>query len=165
LRYFENLAQNRFQIRAPIGTFQEIIFMDDQLIDQKLEEALKLKDDGKSYTDIRNHFKDELSAETISYIIRLVDEFVIEETRITEEIKKAKFKMYLGLAAAAISALLIYKFYINGALSGAMSILAYLPMIFALYLMWKGYKEEQILKKTSPEIDDSKFRMKRRNKK
>lgn len=138
--------------------------MDGQDINQKLQEALKLKDDGKSYSDIRNHFKNELSEETISYIIRLVDEFVIEENRIREEIKKAKFKMYFGLIAFWVSALLMYKFYINDSLSGAISLLAYLPMAFALYLLWKGYKEEHVLKKTAPEIDDSKFRMKRREK-
>lgn len=136
--------------------------MNDQEIDQKLQEALKLIEDGKSYSDIRNHFALELSPEAISYIIRLVDEFVIEENRIIEEIKKAKFKMYLGLVALGISTFLLYKFYINDALSGARGLLAYLPMAFALYLLWKGYREEKILKKTSPEIDDSKFRMKRR---
>ena len=72
--------------------------------------------------------------------------------------------MYVGLAAFGISAFLIYKFYINDALTGSMSLLAYLPMVFALYLSWKGYKEELILKKTEPEIDDTKFRMKRRKK-
>ena len=139
--------------------------MDDQIIDQKLQEALKLFDDGKSYTDIRNHFKGALKEETISYIIRLVDEFAIEENRINAEIKKAKFKMYLGIAAFGISALLIYKFYVEEALYGFGSLLAYLPMAFALYLLWKGYNEELNLKKSRPEIDDSKFRMKRRKKK
>lgn len=138
--------------------------MSDQAIDQKLQEALELIDKGKTYTDIRKHFKDELSDEAISYIIRLADEFVIEENRIKGDIKKAKFKTYLGMAAAGISAILIYKFYVNEALSGAISLLAYLPMIFSLFLVWKGYKEEQILKKSSPEIDDSKFRMKRSTK-
>ena len=138
--------------------------MDDQLIDQKLQEALKLHDEGKSYTDIRNHFKAELDEETIAYIIRLVDEFAIEENRISEDIKKAKFKIYIGLAAFAISTLIIYKFYVNNSLTGTMSLLAYLPMVFALYLLWKGYKEELSLKKTEPEIDDTKFRMKRRKK-
>ena len=138
--------------------------MDDKVLDQKLQEALALHDEGKSYTDIRNHFKLELDNETISYIIRLVDEFVLEENRISAEIKKAKFKMYIGLVSFGLAALLIYKFYVNDALIGTMSLLAYLPMVFAIYLLWKGYKEELILKKTSPEIDDTKFRMKRRKK-
>lgn len=138
--------------------------MDDQVIDQRLQEALKLHEEGKSYAEIRNHFSNELDDEMIAYIIRLVDEFVIEENRISEEIKKAKFKMYLGLVAFGISALLIYKFYTNDALTGTMSLLAYIPMVFALYLLWKGYKEEIILKKTEPEIDDTKFRMKKRKK-
>lgn len=139
--------------------------MDDQDIDQQLQEALKLKDDGKSYSDIRNHFENVLSAKKISYLIRLVDEFVIEENRINEDIKKAKFKFYVGMLAVGISAILLYSFYINGSLSGAIGLLAYLPMTFALYLLWKGYREEKILKKTAPEIDDSKFRMKRKRKK
>lgn len=138
--------------------------MDDQLLDQKLQEALVLHEEGKSYSDIRSHFKNELDNEMISYIIRLVDEFVMEENRIKEEIKKAKFKMYIGIAAFAISALIIYKFYVNDSLVGTISLLAYLPMVFAVYLMWHGYKEELILKKMSPEIDDTKFRMKRRKK-
>ena len=144
--------------------FKKIRFMDDQLIDQKLQEALKLFDEGKSYADIRDYFKAELGEETISYIIRLVDEFAIEENLIKEEIKKAKFKMYIGLAIFGFSAFLIYTFFINHALAGPLSLLAYLPMAFALFLLWKGYKEEQILKKTEPEINDSKFRMKRRKK-
>jgi len=138
--------------------------MDDQVIDQYLQEALKLHDEGKSYSDIRDFFKAELSEDTISYIIRLVDEFAMEENRINAEIKKAKFKIYLGLVAFGISALLIYNFYTNNSLTGAMALLAYLPMVFALYLLWKGYKQEQVLKKTQPEIDDTKFRMKRRKK-
>jgi len=138
--------------------------MDDQIIDKKLQEALKLHDQGKSYSEIREHFNSELDDEMISYLIRLVDEFVIEENRIVEEIKKAKFKMYVGAAAFGISALIMYKFYTNNALTGTMSLLAYLPMVFALYLLWKGYKEELLLKKTQPEIDDIKFRMKRRKK-
>ena len=138
--------------------------MDDQLLDQKLQEALKLNEGGKSYPEIRDHFKDQLDEDTIAYIIRLVDEFVIEENRISEEIKKAKFKTYVGLITFGISALLMYKFYMNNALFGSMGLLAYLPMVFALYLIWKGYKEELDLKKTDPEIDDTKFRMKRRKK-
>jgi len=138
--------------------------MDDELLDQKLQEALKLYDEGKSYAEIRSHFQSELEEGTISYIIRLVDEFAIEENQIKEDIKKAKFKMYIGMAFFAAAAFLIYKFYTNNALYGPMSLLAYLPMVFALYLLWNGYKEEHKLKKTQPEIDDSKFRMKRRRK-
>ncbi len=139
--------------------------MDDQIIKQKLEEALQLFEQGKSYTDIRNQFKSELTEDNIAYIIRLVDEFVIEENRIKEEIKKAKFKMYLGLVAFVLSAFLIYKFYTMNSLLGTQSLLAYLPMVFALYLLWNGYKEELKLKKSQPEIDDSKFKMKRSIKK
>ncbi len=139
--------------------------MADQDIDQQLQEALKLKEEGNSYSDIRNYFERELSPETISYLIRLVDEFVIEENRINEDIKKAKFKMYVGLIAFGISVFLIYTFYINETLSGTYSLIAYLPMAFALYLLWKGYSEVNTLKNTSAEIDDSKFRMKRRKRK
>ncbi|NJN25263.1 MAG: hypothetical protein HC819_04435 [Cyclobacteriaceae bacterium] len=51
------------------------------------------------------------------------------------------------------------------ALAGAIGLLAYLPMLFALYLLWRGYSEGQKLKNMQPEIDDSKFRMKRHQKK
>lgn len=147
--------------------------MDDQVIDQKLQEALKLHDEGKSYSEIRMTFQDELSDETISYIIRLVDEFVMEENRISEEIKKAKFKMHVALAAFALSCFVLYLLHSNNALSGiknqtvytAILFIQYFPVIGTLYLLWRGYKEEQVLKKTQPEIDDTKFRLKRRKKK
>ena len=136
--------------------------MDDKILDQQLQKALELHDEGKSYTDIRNHFKEELDEDMIAYLIRLVDEFELEDSRIKEEIKKAKFKMYVGLIAFGISALIIYSFYTYDSLSGTMSLLAYLPMVFSLYLLWRGYKDEIALKKIEPEIDDVKFRMKRR---
>ena len=94
----------------------------------------------------------------------MVDEFVFETNRLHIEIKKARFKTYLGLIASGVSALLIITFYIEDKLFGAISLLAYLPMAFSLFLIWKGYNEEQMLKKETPEIDDSKFRMKRRKK-
>ena len=139
--------------------------MEDKELDQKLQEALALHDKGKSYEDIRNHFSHELDDDTISYLIRLVDEFALKENQIAADIKKAKFKMQIGVVAFFLAALLMYKFYINNALGGTMGLLAYLPMIFAIYLLWKGYKDELALKKTTPEIDDTKFRMKRRKKK
>ena len=139
--------------------------MDNEELDQKLQEALALHDEGKSYSQIRNHFKLDVDDDTISYIIRLVDEFSLEEDRIKAEIKKAKFKMYVGAASFCVSALVLYIFYTKDALKGAMSLLAYLPLIFSIYLLWKGYQDEVALQKSSPEIDDTKFRMKRRGKK
>ena len=136
--------------------------MEDQEIDDLLQEALKLHEEGKSYAEIRAHFKDEHSEDLISYIIRLVDELAIEENRIKEEINKNRFKMYIGIIAFGLSSILIYKFYTNDALTGYISLLAWLPMIFSAYLLWSAYNEMHILKKTEPEIDDVKFRMKRR---
>lgn len=147
--------------------------MSDKLIEEKLQEALSLHDDGKSYNEIRRHLTPELDEGTISYIIRLVDEFAIEENRIDEDIKKAKFKMYIGLAAFIVSCFLLYILYKNQALENIsqqwmysiMVLVQYFPVAFSVYFLWKAYQEELRLKKTEPEIDDSKFRLKRRNKK
>lgn len=138
--------------------------MDDRQTDQKLQEALELFDQGYSYNDIRKHFKSELSEDDIAYIIRLTDEFALEESRIREEMKKAKFKIQLGAAALILAILLILAFDRMDALQGASALLAYLPLLFAFYLLGKGYTENIKLKKTQPEISDSKFRMKRRKK-
>ncbi len=138
--------------------------MDDQAIDQKLQEALELFDAGSSFADLRNHFQNELDDDSISYIIRLVDEFAIESGRIQEEIQKAMFKIYLGIGGCVVSTFLIFIFYQEGILGGSVGLLAYLPMIFSIYLLWKGYRMVRSLQKESPEIDDSKFRMKRRKK-
>ncbi|NJN25262.1 MAG: hypothetical protein HC819_04430 [Cyclobacteriaceae bacterium] len=70
--------------------------MEDQLIEQKLQEALTLCEQGMSYLQIRQHFQQELSEENISYLIRLVDEFVIEEDRIRAEIKNRNSKFISG---------------------------------------------------------------------
>lgn len=138
--------------------------MNDQIINQKLQEALKLFDDGNSYEEIRKYFGDSLDEESISYIIRLVDEFAIEESQVQGDIKKAKFKMTLGIVATIVSLILVYSFYINEALHGVAGILAYLSITFSIYLMWMGYKDKKRLSKITPEIDDSKFKMKRRKK-
>lgn len=146
--------------------------MDEQLIEKNLEVALALHDQGKSYTQIREHFSSELDEETISYIIRLVDEFAIEENRIQEDLKRVKFKMKIGILAFIISSLLLYTLHINRALEGitaqwifsVMMFLQYFPIAFSIYFLWKTHKEESVLKKTVPEIDDSKFRMKRKRK-
>ena len=138
--------------------------INEQLIEDKLQEALQLHDQGRTYSDIRTHFKEDLNEATISYLIRLVDEFAIEESKIQESIKKAKFKMYVGIAAFVVAVLIVYKFYTNEALQGLNNLIGFLPLIFSFYLMWKGYMEEKAYKKLEPEIDDSKFRMKRRKK-
>ncbi len=135
--------------------------MDDEFIDQKLQEALQLFEAGKNYQDIRNHFN-ELDDDSISYIIRLVDEFAIENGRIHEKKQNEKFKMYLGIGGCTVSAFLIFIFYQEDILGRSIGLLAYLPMIFSIYLLWKGYKGVQLSQKESTEIDDSKFRMKRR---
>ena len=146
--------------------------MDEQLIDEKLQEALKLHDEGKSYSDIRQHFNAELDEATISYLIRLVDDFAIEENRIEEEVKKVRFKMLIGIAAFFLSCFLLYILYTYNALSGISSqniymimvFVQYFPVLLSVYFLWKTYKEEIRLKKMEPEIDDTKFRMKRRRK-
>ncbi len=138
--------------------------MDDHVLDQKLQEALKLYDDGLSYGDIRKKFEGNLSEDSIAYIIRLVDEFAIEESKIQGDIRKAKFKITLGIVAISASLILLYSFYINEVLVGVVGIMAYLAIGFSIYLLWMGYREKIRLTKTTPEIDDSKFRMKRRKK-
>ena len=138
--------------------------INEQLIEDKLQEALQLHDQGKTYSEIRTHFKEDLDEATLSYLIRLVDEFAIEVSLIQENIKKAKFKMYIGIAAFIIAVLILYKFYVNQALQGLNNLIGFLPLIFSFYLMWKGYTEEKVYKKMEPEIDDSKFRMKRMKK-
>jgi len=147
--------------------------MDNKLIEEKLDEALALYDEGKSYTQIREHFIADLDVDTISYIIRLVDEFVIEENRIQEELKKVRFKMKIGMAAFIISCFLRYILYQNRALEGiteqwiysVMMLVQYFPVVFSVYFLWKSYQEESRLKKLEPEIDDNKFSLKRRSKK
>jgi hypothetical protein len=147
--------------------------MDNQLIEDKLNEALALHDKGKSYTQIRTHFSDELDEETISYIIRLVDEFAIEENRIKEDLKKVKFKMRIGIIAFILSAFLLYILHINRALEGitvqwiysVMMLVQYFPIAFSVYFLWKTHQEETNLKKIEPEIDDTKFKLIRRRRK
>lgn len=147
--------------------------MDNKLIQEKLDIALNLYDAGRSYAQIREHFSAELDEVTISYIIRLVDEFAIEESRIQEDLKKVKFKMKIGVIAFILSSFLLYILYKNKALEGitvqwiysVMMLVQYFPVAFSSYFLWKTHQEESRLKKVEPEIDDTKFRLKRRVKK
>ncbi len=144
--------------------------LSENIIDEKLQEALDLHDRGKSYAEIRRHFEKTLDEGAISYIIRLLDEFVIEEKRIEEEIKKVRFRKQIGIVAFVLSAFLLYLLHTNNALENittqwiysVMMLVQYFPVVFSVYYLWKARQEEMKLKKTEPEIDDSKFRLKRR---
>ncbi len=136
--------------------------IEEKKLDEKLQEALRLHEEGKSYADIRAHFNDDLEEDTIKYIIRLVDEFVLEESRVKAEIQKATHKMYFGMAVLAVSFLFIAKFYSEGSLAGIYLMLACLPFFFGLYVVWDGYKSRKTLRSTDLEIDDTKFRLKHR---
>jgi hypothetical protein len=146
--------------------------MNEKIIEDKLDEALSLYDSGKTYSEIRQHFSEELDEDTISYIIRLVDEFAIEESRIEDELKRARFKMKVGVLGFILSAFLLYILHRYQALEdittqwiySVMMLLQYFPVAFSIYFLWKTYQEELQLKKEIPEIDDSKFHLKRRRK-
>lgn len=144
----------------------------EQIFDKQLREALQLHDSGSTYADLRNHFKNKLDKDTISYIIRLVDEFVIEEGKIQENIKKAQFKMKVGLVLFGMSAFILYLLQSHNVIEKATSqfiyfslmFAQYFPIIFSVYFLWKSYQEELKYTKMEPEIDDTKFRLKRRKK-
>ncbi len=136
--------------------------IEEKQLDEKLQEALRLHEEGKSYNEIREYFSGELEEDTIKYIIRLVDEFVLEESRVKAEIQKAIHKMYFGMAVLAVSFLLIAKFYAEGSLVGIYLMLACLPLFFGLYVAWNGYKSRKTLGSKDIEIDDTKFRLKHR---
>lgn len=143
--------------------------MNKDTIDKKLQEALALHDEGKSYQAIREHFQDELDEATLAYIIRLVDEFALEESRLSQEVKKAKSKIAVGFLAVVLSCYLLliidpqegflnstsmYSFY-------ALTAIKYLPLLGALYFMFKAYRKMKYFQRLDPEIDDTKFQMKR----
>ena len=66
--------------------------MSDQAIDQKLQEAHELIDKGKTYTDIRKHFKDELSDEAISLSSGWLMNSLLKKTELREILKKQNLK-------------------------------------------------------------------------
>ena len=136
--------------------------IEEKLLDEKVQEALRLYEEGNSYDDIRAHFQETLEEDTIKYIIRLVDEFVLEENRVKAEIQKATHKMYFGQAVLTVSVLLIAKFYSEGSLVGIYLLLACLPFFFGLYVTWDAYKSRKSLRNADIEIDDTKFRLKKR---
>jgi hypothetical protein len=143
--------------------------MNSQSLQENLDDALAMYEAGSTYAQIRHHFSASMDEETISYLIRLVDEFVLEEDRLKGEIRKAGFRKKLGILALALSVFLLYGLHTYSILDeikrqwiySTMLLLQYLPVMLSAYYLWTAYREEARLRKKTVEIDDSKFRLKR----
>ncbi len=139
--------------------------METEAIDKQLETALEMYDQGKTYSDIREHMKDQkFSQDEISYIIRLVDEFALEESKNKAKIQILIYKMIFGSLLFIISVLTAIQFYNNEELSGIISYIIYIPILIALWIIWRSWKEKARLQHISPEIDDTKLRFERTRK-
>ncbi len=130
---------------------------------QFLEEAFALQEKGHSYTSIRSHFKEKgLDDETIGYLIRLIDEFVIEEEKIEANIKSQRFRILFGILVMLIGLLISYLFYVNESLQGIYLVLAVIPLASGLGIIWTSYRQLLEWRNHQPEIDDSKLKLIRR---
>lgn len=137
--------------------------MDNSKLELYLQNALDLFDEGKSFSEIRSILSEEsLDDELISYIIRLVDEFAVEQKKIEEKIRTAKLRVIFGGLVLGIGFLITYMFYLKNQLEGYFMIIAYTPIVLGLYLIWSGWKQSKKLGNFQPEIDDTKLKLKRR---
>jgi DUF438 domain-containing protein len=132
--------------------------MDENESDQLLQEVLAQLDDGKSYADIRAQLQGKADEKTISYVIRLADELIMEESRILAEHKKAMFKVYMGMALTAVALILFFEMYFREGVHQVKIFLAVLPLGIAGYFLIKSYIEAMRWKKTQAEVDDSKLK-------
>jgi DUF438 domain-containing protein len=135
--------------------------MDENESDQLLQEVLTQLDDGKTYADIRAQLQGKADEKTISYVIRLADELIMEENRIRSEHKKAMFKVYMGMALTAVALILFIELYFREGVHQVKKLLTVLPLGIAGYFLIKSYIEAVRWKKTQPEVDDSKLKLRR----
>ena len=129
-------------------------------INQYLEEAFKLQEQGQPYASIREVFSEKgLDDDAISYLIRLVDEFVMEEEKIAANIKSARFRILFGVLVFLMGILITYLFYTNDSLNGIYLAIALTPLVAGLVLVWMAYRQYMMWRNRQPEIDDSKLKL------
>lgn len=125
-----------------------------------MEESLDLFDAGKSFQDIRTYLVSKgLSDDSIKYIIRLVDEFAIEQAKIDHKRSNARVRMILGLLVVIVGLLVIGGFYVRSMLIGYYRIFAFGPLAVGIFVLYTGWRDYRKLKNTSPEIEDTKLKL------
>jgi hypothetical protein len=138
--------------------------MENSEVDRLLDEVLIHLEQGKSYAAIRDHYRNQVDEKTIAYVIRLADELVIEENRIKSEYKKSMFKVYMGIAFLIFTLLVFFELYFREGIHPIKKLLVLLPLAISGYFLVRSYIEAMKWKKAQPEVDDSKFKLRRRNK-
>jgi hypothetical protein len=137
--------------------------MDQSGLEEHLHLALDLFEKGKDFNEIRNVLADQgLDSEMISYVIRLVDEFAVEDKKVEEKIRTARLRLIFGVLVLGVGLLIAYMFYLREVLTGYYMIIAYTPIVAGAYLIWSGWKEKRRWINYQPEIDDTKFKLVRR---
>ncbi len=139
-------------------------FMDNKSdLDKQLNEALDMLDSGKDFIQIRKALEQKgLEKENIDYLIRLVDEFAIEERKVKEKINWSGKKMIFGFLFVVVAIVKACLFNDLGYLYTAYGLLVAIPMAIGLFLIWNGWSDLKKWKNYKPEIDDSKLKLKRR---
>ena len=136
--------------------------METKELDQHLDESLDMFDAGRSFQEIRAHLETKgLSGDAIKYIIRLVDEFAIEQAKLDHKRNNARIRMMLGALVIVVGALVVGGFYVRDMLTGFYELFAFGPMALGILLVYSGWREYRKLKNTAPEIEDTKLKLKR----
>jgi len=137
--------------------------MSNPKLERYLQQALDYYDEGKDLSEIRALFSEEgLDPELISYILRLVDEFAVEEERNQEKIRSARLMMIFGTMVTGVGLLISYMFYLQQYLHGYYLVIAFTPVVGGVFLLWKGWSLARKLSAYQPEIDDTKLKLTRR---
>lgn len=135
--------------------------MEENELDKLLDEVLALADAGKTYVEIRRQLQDRADESTIAYVIRLADELIMEENRLRSEYKKSMFKVYLSLALTAVALLIFLKLFYREGIHPIKQLLSVLPLAITAYFLVVNYLEALKWKRTQPEVDDSKLKLRR----
>jgi hypothetical protein len=132
-------------------------------IDAYLDTAFELHDRGDGYAAIRKHFAGlGLEEEKIAYIIRLLDEFLLEEEKMRARARSGRNLLIFGTLTLLVGLLVVYLFWSNASLEGLYVALGMTPVVAGLAAMWTGLRQMRYWEKQQPEIDDAKLRLRRR---
>ncbi len=137
--------------------------MDKSNLNDHLNEALDMFDQGRDYMQIRKALEQKgLDKEEIDYIIRLVDDFALEDRKIKEQKRWSVKKIIYGILFMIVALIKAFMFNNLGYLYTSYGLLVAIPLAIGLYLVWNGYISFRKWKNYQPEIDDSNLKLTKR---
>lgn len=132
-------------------------------LDSLIERGHAVFEETQSFVRVKEFLLSEgLDEDAAKYVVRLVDEFVTEEHRITEEKRHARWKLRIGAALTTLGAVNLFLTSVYESKQSLLRYSIYLLLGVGVWVLWRAWSELKRLERGELEIDDSKFRLDKR---